>query len=340
MAKIFPVVVKRKTVVVGGGGGAADRERLTYDRPEAAPVPVDRQAVATAVRESAPVPTEVSSAAALAQSLELAPVPVETVRITATQGATEDAPVPIDAASAVIAAAVETPAAPVDTVSLTAMLAETAPVPVELATATARAIAIEAAPDAIELVALVPVCSDAAPVPTELDELTTRYQPGVATITQEAATRSDWATITNAQGQRNGTFATFAGNLLAARSGRIVGPFPAAPASITGNFMITSAVLEFYGDTQVPAGVQPTLRLGYRINTGALVELAAPGAANSTTDFTTTPISVDITSVIGGSWAAIPTIQAYAAAATPLGNTSNHRIDAFVLRVTATRTEP
>lgn len=158
---------------------------------------------------------------------------------------------------------------------------------------------------------------------------------GVQTMTQSpVGGRSDWATITNAQGFVNGTLATFTGNSLAARGGRLDGTY-AAPLDKT-LLTITKVELRFYVQTtNITLGNGQGL-IGYRINNGADVQLAA---LTTLINNLTTPLSYDLTSVVAGSWTTLGQLSAYITVSNPAVNASGINLDAIILYVEANRTE-
>jgi len=169
-------------------------------------------------------------------------------------------------------------------------------------------------------------------VQTTINLVSTR---GVTTMTQSAvAGRSDWATITNAQGLVDGTLATFAGNALGARAGRLDGVY-AAPLDKT-LLTITKVEMRFYVQTtNITLGNGQGL-IGYRINNGADVQLAALTTLQNNL---TTPLAYDLTSVVAGSWTTLGQLSAYITVSNPLGNGSGINLDAIHLYVEANRTE-
>lgn len=393
MPKIFPVTVRKTYAGTAPppSGDEVNRERLTYDRPELAPIPTERSAIATAVSESSPYPIDTAVAAVLAQANEDHPFPVDIARITATATGTEASPAAASAEAIATFVAESAPAAadvqglqatiyeaspaPVesdqvrvsptsepapistDTESISAAASESAPIPVDSEQIVLAGV-YEVAPapiDTANILATVTV-NDAAPISMTLDALATRiaelapnatdtmsitltYRPGATTVTQVAATRSDWTTPANAQGKPDLVFSTITGNALAARSGRLNAAMPAAPSSVTGNFTITAAVLRFYLRAQLPAGgTVPQGKVGYAFNGGADVLLDTLGVNGATTDYF--PAEYDITSLIAGSWANVPLVVPYCLVQLPILNTSTYSMDAFVIAITATRSEP
>lgn len=158
---------------------------------------------------------------------------------------------------------------------------------------------------------------------------------GAASIVQEAVGgRSDWANPNNATGINNGVNATFAGNALGARGGRLVGSYAASvdKAALT----ITLVQMRFHVSQSSTVLNNGTLRLGYRINGGGDVLLAA---ITDNQNYIGSSLQFDLTSVVGGSWAALDTLKSFAETNTPLGNTSAAAVDAFELYVEANKTE-
>ena len=158
---------------------------------------------------------------------------------------------------------------------------------------------------------------------------------GAATVVQEAvATRSDWTTPANAQGKRDGTTSTGAGNALGARGGKLVGTPP--PSVNKGALDITSVLLNFYVSQAGTVAGNGTLQLGYRISGGGDVVLATLTADTASL---TTPLSYNLTAVVGNSWPVADTLKWFVSFNTAILNTSTVACDAVELVIQANKTE-
>lgn len=160
---------------------------------------------------------------------------------------------------------------------------------------------------------------------------------GASTVTQEAVGgRSDWATITNAQGKRDGTTATFAGNALGARGGQLVFAYPAS-ASQKAALIISKVELRFYVGQAATTLANGTLKVGYR--TGAAGTEVQLEAFTGDVNFTVSPRVYDLTSFVGGSWTVLDSIKAYINTNTALANSSTASCDAVEVHVEAAKNE-
>lgn len=158
---------------------------------------------------------------------------------------------------------------------------------------------------------------------------------GATTVVQEAVGgRSDWTTPANAQGKRDGTTSTGAGNALGARAGRLVGTPP--PSVNKGALNITSVVLNFYVSQAGTVAGNGTLQLGYRVSGGGDVVLATITADTASL---TTPLSYNLTAVVGNSWPVADTLKWFVYFSTPVLNTSTVACDAVELVIQANKTE-
>lgn len=160
---------------------------------------------------------------------------------------------------------------------------------------------------------------------------------GASSVTEEANPRTDWANDASATGINNGSSATFAGNTLGARSGKLVLSYPASVSKSA--LTIIKVELHFYISQAPPLLGAGALTLSYRIGGGADVVLEALTATNQQVDNLTTPRIYNLTTAVGGSWTALDTIKAVVAASTALSNTGTANCDAVELYVEANRTE-
>lgn len=163
-------------------------------------------------------------------------------------------------------------------------------------------------------------------------ELTKLVGANAATQTSSGG-RSDWATITNAQGDPNGTNATFAGNATGARGGNLVLDY----ANVTGktDLAISLVELRFYGAVAGTALNNADVLFEYALG-GTFTNLET---ITGDATFSATPKSHDITAAIGGDWAKIDALTVRVQANAALGETWTASIDAVILRVLASVTD-
>lgn len=156
---------------------------------------------------------------------------------------------------------------------------------------------------------------------------------GADVVTQEAHLgRSDWATITNAQGLNGvGGNATFAGSALGVRSGRLVGNY----ANVVNKAVlaITSVKLHFYVTVAGTLLDNAEVQLTRRISGSDVVLQTITGNSSSV------PITHDITAAIGGNWANIDSLEATVIASAALSELWTATVDAIELEIIAFTTD-
>lgn len=155
-----------------------------------------------------------------------------------------------------------------------------------------------------------------------------------AVVEEEVGARTDWANDANATGPVNGSVATITGNSLGSRGGRLVLSYPANVGKDA--LTITKVELKFHISQAGTSLGNGSLRIGYEINGGARIELAA---FTADVDALVTPQTFDITAAVGGVWSRIPTIKTYVEFDTAALNTSSASVDAVLVHIQANRTE-
>lgn len=155
-----------------------------------------------------------------------------------------------------------------------------------------------------------------------------------AVVEEAVGARTDWANDANATGPVNGSVATITGNSLGSRGGRLVLSYPANVAKDA--LTITKVELKFHINQAGTSLGNGSLRIGYEINGGARVELAA---FTGNIDALVTPQTFDITAAVGGVWSRIPTIKTYVEFNAAALNTSSASVDAVLVHIQANRTE-
>lgn len=155
-----------------------------------------------------------------------------------------------------------------------------------------------------------------------------------AVVEEAVGTRTDWADDANATGPVNGSVATITGNSLGSRGGRLVLSYPANVGKDA--LTITKVELKFHISQAGTSLGNGSLRIGYEINGGARIELAA---FTANLDALITPQTFDITAAVGGVWSLIPTIKTYIEFNTAALNTSSASVDAVLIHIQANRTE-
>jgi len=162
-------------------------------------------------------------------------------------------------------------------------------------------------------------------------DLTSRKGANTATEANGPCGRQDFDTPANAVGIHDTVVATCAGNVLAARCGRLNMTF--SPSFGKTNLTIVQVQLHFY--YQITRLLTASASGGYTL--GGDTQLFSDTAS---ANYLTTPRTFDITTAIAGSWTNIDNIGAYLIAdigAAALND--NVSIDAVELEVTATLTE-
>lgn len=159
---------------------------------------------------------------------------------------------------------------------------------------------------------------------------------GSDVVTQEAVSgRTDWASISNAQGTNNGTVATIAGNAVAARNGRLRCDF--ANFTNKSSLTIDSVVLSFYGQ-KGGVGVGK-FDGGYRIE-GVTADIFLWSISGTTaSNFMTSPRVHDLTSARSWTWADLDAFDAFFQWSSAVAETGTAEADAVILTVTASATE-
>ena len=162
----------------------------------------------------------------------------------------------------------------------------------------------------------------------------TKLTGGNAATQTAVGARSDWASIANATGSNNGTNATFAGDALGARSGRL----DLAYANVTGktDLTITLVQLLFYGSVAGTGLNNADVRLEYDLG-GAVTTLET---ITGDATFSATPKTHDITAAVGGLWSNIDALNTHVRAESALGELWTANLDAVMVRVLANVTDP